>query len=86
MARIKSGKEHTKTLLTSVPFLTNFSFVDIFMCIIYKTIWWLALTVAVVVCSFQVHSTSKKLLYQLDHLVQICNQPGMESDRKHVIN
>lgn len=33
----------------------------------------------------QVHSTSKKLLYQLDHLVQICNQPGMEhAARKHV--
>ncbi|KDR16954.1 Triple functional domain protein, partial [Zootermopsis nevadensis] len=33
----------------------------------------------------QVHSTSKKLLYQLDHLVQICNQPGMEhTARKHV--
>ncbi|XP_059472379.1 kalirin isoform X2 [Neocloeon triangulifer] len=31
----------------------------------------------------EVHSTSKKLLYQLDHLVQVCNQPGMESDRKH---
>lgn len=30
----------------------------------------------------QVHSTSKKLLYQLDHLVQVCNQPG--TDRKHV--
>ncbi|XP_044733840.1 triple functional domain protein isoform X3 [Chrysoperla carnea] len=30
----------------------------------------------------EVHSTSKKLLYQLDHLVQICNQPGIES-RKH---
>ncbi|GJQ88849.1 hypothetical protein Trydic_g23410, partial [Trypoxylus dichotomus] len=28
-----------------------------------------------------VHSTSKKLLYQLDHLVQVCNQPG--TDRKH---
>ncbi|XP_065162622.1 triple functional domain protein isoform X5 [Atheta coriaria] len=28
-----------------------------------------------------VHSTSKKLLYQLDHLVQVCNQPGTE--RKH---
>jgi hypothetical protein len=25
-----------------------------------------------------VHSTSKKLLYQLDHLVHVCNQPGME--------
>ncbi|XP_066996303.2 kalirin [Anabrus simplex] len=33
----------------------------------------------------EVHSTSKKLLYQLDHLVQICNQPGMEqTSRKHV--
>lgn len=31
---------------------------------------------------WQVHSTSKKLLYQLDHLVQVCNQPGTE--RKHV--
>lgn len=30
----------------------------------------------------QVHSTSKKLLYQLDHLVQVCNQPG--SEKKHV--
>nr|CAD7567560.1 unnamed protein product [Timema californicum] len=33
----------------------------------------------------EVHSTSKKLLYQLDHLVQICNQPGMElAARKHL--
>ncbi|XP_034255517.1 kalirin isoform X2 [Thrips palmi] len=31
----------------------------------------------------EVHSTSKKLLYQLDHLVQICNQPGMDPPRKH---
>uniref|UniRef100_A0A224XHF4 Putative guanine nucleotide exchange factor for rho and rac gtpase n=1 Tax=Panstrongylus lignarius TaxID=156445 RepID=A0A224XHF4_9HEMI len=31
----------------------------------------------------EVHSTSKKLLYQLDHLVQVCNQPGMEHNRKH---
>ncbi|XP_049818825.1 kalirin isoform X2 [Aethina tumida] len=29
----------------------------------------------------EVHSTSKKLLYQLDHLVQVCNQPG--TDKKH---
>ncbi|XP_076272417.1 trio Rho guanine nucleotide exchange factor isoform X4 [Rhynchophorus ferrugineus] len=29
----------------------------------------------------EVHSTSKKLLYQLDHLVQVCNQPGTE--KKH---
>ncbi|KAF5295457.1 hypothetical protein FQR65_LT10445 [Abscondita terminalis] len=29
----------------------------------------------------EVHSTSKKLLYQLDHLVQVCNQPGI--DKKH---
>lgn len=35
-------------------------------------------------CLVQVHSTSKKLLYQLDHLVQICNQPGMDPPRKHV--
>uniref|UniRef100_A0A0K8SZ08 CRAL-TRIO domain-containing protein n=2 Tax=Lygus hesperus TaxID=30085 RepID=A0A0K8SZ08_LYGHE len=34
----------------------------------------------------EVHSTSKKLLYQLDHLVQICNQPGMEHTRKHDVN
>lgn len=27
----------------------------------------------------EVHSTSKKLLYQLDHLVQICNQPTANS-------
>lgn len=36
---------------------------------------------------FQVHSTSKKLLYQLDHLVQVCNQPpqpGLPDHRKHV--
>ncbi|XP_021962830.1 kalirin isoform X3 [Folsomia candida] len=26
----------------------------------------------------EVHSTSKKLLYQLDHLVHVCNQSGME--------
>ncbi|XP_052122184.1 kalirin isoform X6 [Frankliniella occidentalis] len=31
----------------------------------------------------QVHSTSKKLLYQLDRLVKICNQPGMDPPRKH---
>ena len=30
----------------------------------------------------EVHSTSKKLLYQLDHLVQLCNQT--KEDRKHV--
>ncbi|KAK3932143.1 Triple functional domain protein [Frankliniella fusca] len=30
-----------------------------------------------------VHSTSKKLLYQLDRLVKICNQPGMDPPRKH---
>lgn len=31
------------------------------------------------------HSTSKKLLYQLDHLVQVCNQPPLEPPtRKHV--
>ncbi|XP_051163454.1 triple functional domain protein isoform X3 [Leptopilina boulardi] len=32
-----------------------------------------------------VHSTSKKLLYQLDHLVQVCNQPqGIDhATRKH---
>ena len=30
----------------------------------------------------EVHSTSKKLLYQLDHLVQMCNQS--QDDRKHV--
>jgi len=27
----------------------------------------------------EVHSTSKKLLYQLDHLVQVCNQPASSS-------
>lgn len=36
----------------------------------------------------EVHSTSKKLLYQLDHLVQICNQPTANSingnNRKNV--
>ncbi|XP_015585806.1 triple functional domain protein isoform X4 [Cephus cinctus] len=33
----------------------------------------------------EVHSTSKKLLYQLDHLVQVCNQPqGIDhANRKH---
>nr|XP_012140243.1 PREDICTED: triple functional domain protein isoform X5 [Megachile rotundata] len=33
----------------------------------------------------EVHSTSKKLLYQLDHLVQVCNQPqGIDhTARKH---
>ena len=31
----------------------------------------------------EVHSTSKKLLYQLDHLVQLCKQPSSE-ERKHV--
>ena len=30
----------------------------------------------------EVHSTSKKLLYQLDHLVQLCKQPS--EDRRHV--
>ena len=30
----------------------------------------------------EVHSTSKKLLYQLDHLVQLCKQPSEE--RRHV--
>lgn len=36
----------------------------------------------------QVHSTSKKLLYQLDHLVQVCNQsdltPVADQHHKHV--
>jgi len=33
----------------------------------------------------EVHSTSKKLLYQLDHLVQVCNQPTANgSQRKNV--
>ena len=31
----------------------------------------------------EVHSTSKKLLYQLDHLVQLCKQPNND-ERKHV--
>lgn len=38
-------------------------------------------------CYHQVHSTSKKLLYQLDHLVRVCNQPpppGVPDHRKHV--
>jgi hypothetical protein len=30
----------------------------------------------------EVHSTSKKLLYQLDHLVQICKKP--QEERRHV--
>ncbi|KFM67262.1 Triple functional domain protein, partial [Stegodyphus mimosarum] len=31
----------------------------------------------------EVHSTSKKLLYQLDHLVQVCHQPRADmSSRK----
>ena len=35
----------------------------------------------------QVHSTSKKLLYQLDHLVQLTNQTPNESpQKKHVSN
>lgn len=35
----------------------------------------------------EVHSTSKKLLYQLDHLVQVCNQPiGMPNQRKNTEN
>lgn len=38
----------------------------------------------------EVHSTSKKLLYQLDHLVQVCNQPASSSingnTRKNVSN
>ncbi|OXU29113.1 hypothetical protein TSAR_004897, partial [Trichomalopsis sarcophagae] len=36
----------------------------------------------------QVHSTSKKLLYQLDHLVQVCNQPqGIDhATRKHLLS
>lgn len=34
----------------------------------------------------EVHSTSKKLLYQLDHLVQVCNQPSSlnGNNRKNV--
>ncbi len=32
----------------------------------------------------EVHSTSKKLLYQLDHLVQLCKQPNDANERKHV--
>ena len=32
----------------------------------------------------EVHSTSKKLLYQLDHLVQVCNQPPIVNTRKNV--
>ncbi|XP_049540930.1 triple functional domain protein [Anopheles darlingi] len=31
----------------------------------------------------EVHSTSKKLLYQLDHLVQVCNQPPVVNTRKN---
>ncbi|KAL1456433.1 hypothetical protein WDU94_001164 [Cyamophila willieti] len=31
----------------------------------------------------EVHSTSKKLLYQLDHLVQVCNEPS-DSSKKQV--
>lgn len=31
----------------------------------------------------EVHSTSKKLLYQLDHLVQVCHQPRLDMSRKH---
>ncbi|XP_055630894.1 triple functional domain protein [Toxorhynchites rutilus septentrionalis] len=32
----------------------------------------------------EVHSTSKKLLYQLDHLVQVCNQPPVvKNDNAH---
>ncbi|EDS35252.1 guanine-nucleotide-exchange-factor [Culex quinquefasciatus] len=31
----------------------------------------------------EVHSTSKKLLYQLDHLVQVCNQPPAVNTRKN---
>ncbi|XP_058807994.1 kalirin-like, partial [Phymastichus coffea] len=40
---------------------------------------------AVVGTDEYVHSTSKKLLYQLDHLVQVCNQPqGLDhATRKH---
>jgi triple functional domain protein len=36
----------------------------------------------------EVHSTSKKLLYQLDHLVQVCNQPSSlnGNNRKNVSN
>jgi len=37
----------------------------------------------------EVHSTSKKLLYQLDHLVQVCNQPpppGVPDHRKNSNN
>ncbi|XP_068142683.1 LOW QUALITY PROTEIN: triple functional domain protein [Drosophila tropicalis] len=37
----------------------------------------------------EVHSTSKKLLYQLDHLVQVCNQPpppGVPDHRKNSAN
>ncbi|RZF38922.1 hypothetical protein LSTR_LSTR005169, partial [Laodelphax striatellus] len=32
----------------------------------------------------EVHSTSKKLLYQIDHVVQVCNQPMLDQPlRKH---
>ncbi|XP_055538298.1 triple functional domain protein isoform X2 [Wyeomyia smithii] len=31
----------------------------------------------------EVHSTSKKLLYQLDHLVQVCNQPPAVNTRRN---
>ncbi|XP_022243783.1 triple functional domain protein-like [Limulus polyphemus] len=35
----------------------------------------------------EVHSTSKKLLYQLDHLVQVCHQPKTEgSTHKHQVS
>ena len=32
----------------------------------------------------EVHSTSKKLLYQLDHLVQMCSAAQTSDERKHV--
>lgn len=39
----------------------------------------------ILVPPLQVHSTSKKLLYQLDHLVQLTNQTPNESpQKKHV--
>ena len=49
----------------------------------YQT--WINIFIKCFIPIAQVHSTSKKLLYQLDHLVQLTNQSPNESpQKKHV--
>ena len=57
------------------------------MCQAYTEVCHQALLLSPLTLSppLQVHSTSKKLLYQLDHLVQLTNQTPNESpQKKHV--